>query len=155
MLEYGTVTKVRGKIATVRIGRHSACGSCGMCGVAHSQKYADFQTINTLQAKVGDTVKIDIKAGNAAKIAAVAYLIPLVLGLALFVLGVLLKLPDWANLLMFLGGCAIAFVIVWAIDKRKKHKWMESPELLEIVSGKTADEALNEQIAQSQSDATK
>lgn len=152
MLEFGTVTKVKGKIATVRIGRHSACGSCGMCGMSQEQKHVDFQTVNNIDAKVGDTVKIDIKDCNVAKIAAVAYLIPLVLGVALFVMGVLLKLPDWANLLLFIGGCVIAFVIVWAIDRHKKHKWMESPEILEIVSGKTPEQALNETIAKTEKD---
>lgn len=142
MQEFGTVTKVSGKVATVRVGRHSACGSCGMCGMSSAQRHVDFQTINTLNAKQGDTVKIEIKEGGAWKVATVAYLIPLLFGIALFVLGVLLSFPDWANLVMFLLGCAIAFFILVIIDRVKKHKWMQSPELIEIINNKTPEEML-------------
>ena len=133
MREIGLVTKLKGEFASVRIGRHSACGSCGKCGMSQNQKHVDFFVKNSLDAKPGDSVVLDIKETNTLKLSLVAYIIPLVLGLLFFVVGLVLKLPDWANLLMFVGGCAVAYVIVAIIDKSKKHQWVQSPEMVEIV----------------------
>jgi len=133
MTEPGLVTKLNGDFATVRIGRHSACGSCGMCGMSENQRHVDFHVANSLNAKVGDTVLVDVKETNTFRLAAVAYLIPLALGVLAFLAGIWAGFPVWANLLMFLGGCAVAFVIVSAIDRAKKHKWMESPEMVQII----------------------
>lgn len=133
MREVGLVTKLKGEFASVRIGRHSACGSCGKCGMSQNQKHVDFFVKNSLNAQPGDRVVLDIKDTNTLKLALVAYVIPLVLGLVAFFVGIVLKWPDWANLLMFVGGCAVAYVVVSLIDKRKKHQWMQSPEMVEIV----------------------
>ena len=48
MLERGVVLKSNGKFAQVRIGRNSACGSCGKCGMTENQKHVDFYVENTL-----------------------------------------------------------------------------------------------------------
>ena len=133
MREIGLVTKLKGEFASVRIGRHSACGSCGKCGMSKNQKHVDFFVKNTLDAKPGDNVVLDIKDTNTTKLALVAYLIPLALGLMFFLVSVLLKWPDWASFLMFVGGCAVAYTIVAIIDKCKKHQWVQSPDMIEIV----------------------
>ena len=101
--------------------------------MSQNQKHVDFFVKNSLDAKPGDSVVLDIKETNTLKLSLVAYIIPLVLGLLFFVVGLVLKLPDWANLLMFVGGCAVAYVIVAIIDKSKKHQWVQSPEMVEIV----------------------
>jgi len=133
MREVGLVTKLKGEFASVRIGRHSACGSCGKCGMSQNQKHVDFFVKNTLGAKPGDNVVLDIKEANTLKLSVVAYVIPLVLGLLAFFVGILLEWPDWANFLMFVGGCAVAYAIVALIDRRKKHQWVQSPDMVEIV----------------------
>ncbi len=133
MREIGLVTSLKGEFASVRIGRHSACGSCGKCGMTQNQKHVDFFVKNTLDAKPGDNVMLDIKEANTLKLSLVAYLIPLALGLLFFFVGIALEFKDWANLLMFVGGCAVAYTIVALIDKRKKHQWVQSPDMIEIV----------------------
>ena len=133
MKEVGLVTALKGEFASVRIGRHSACGQCGKCGMSENQKHVDFFVQNSLDAKVGDSVVLDIKDINTTKLALVAHAIPLAFAMLFFVIGLCLKLPDWANFLMFVGGCAVAYTVIAIIDKRKKHKWMQSPEMVEIV----------------------
>ena len=76
---------------------------------------------------------VDIKEANTLKLSVVAYVIPLVLGLLAFFVGILLEWPDWANFLMFVGGCAVAYAIVALIDRRKKHQWVQSPDMVEIL----------------------
>ena len=60
MTETGTVIKCKNDYAMVRIGRNSACASCGKCGMTENQKHVDFYVKNTLDAQVGDRVELDI-----------------------------------------------------------------------------------------------
>ena len=90
MREVGLVTKLKGEFASVRIGRHSACGSCGKCGMSQNQKHVDFFVKNSLNAQPGDRVVLDIKDANTLKLALVAYVIPRDLGLVAFFVGIVL-----------------------------------------------------------------
>lgn len=134
MTETGTVVQCKNDFAQVRIGRNSACASCGKCGMTENQKYADFFVQNTLNAQVGDVVQVEIPETNSVPLALVAYVLPLVPALALMFLGFALSLPVWATMLLFAGGFAVGFGIVIVIDKLRKHKWMQSPTLLAIVA---------------------
>ena len=52
MREVGLVTSLKGEFASVRIGRHSACGSCGKCGMTQNQKHVEY--IKTFLKDFGD-----------------------------------------------------------------------------------------------------
>ena len=118
----------------VRIGRNSACASCGKCGMTENQKHVDFFVENTKDAKVGDTVSVEISEKNAAPLAFVGYFLPLIPALALLFCGIGIKLPDWASLLMFFGGLVLGFCLVILIDKLRKHKWMQAPVLVDVIA---------------------
>lgn len=134
MKELGIVNKIKGEFAVVRIGRNSACGSCGKCGMTEKQKHVDFYTINSVNAQVGDQVEVDINEdANITKLAMYAYLLPLLISVALFFVGVWIGLPDWGNILMFLGGFAISIAILATIDKKKRHSWTANPVIIRII----------------------
>lgn len=133
MRESGTVVKTDSKLATVRIERHSACGKCGMCGMSDKNKHIDFNIVNSLQAKVGDKVEIEVHDVNSFKIAAIVYVIPLAIALLGFLVTFLCKLPDWAMIIGFVVGLVIGFAIVALIDKHKRHKWLDTPEMVSII----------------------
>lgn len=133
MTENGIVVEVKNNFATVRIGRNSACGACGKCGMTEKQKYADFFVENSLNAKVGDTVSVEIPEGHSAALALVAYILPLVPALVLMLLSFALDFPVWGALLMFVGGLIPGFGVVVTIDKLRKHRWMKSPSMKQIV----------------------
>lgn len=139
MTELGKIVKVSGKLATVRIGRHSACGECGKCGMGKKNMHVDFQVVNTLNVNIDDTVEIDIKETNTLKLSFFGYILPLLFGIALFALALVLKLPDWASGLLFFVGCGIAYGLLYFIDRHKKHIWTESPTLVRIVKPIQAD----------------
>ncbi|MCM1042915.1 MAG: SoxR reducing system RseC family protein [Corallococcus sp.] len=142
MQEVGKVIQIKNEFVTVRIGRHSACGECGKCGFTENQRHVDFYVKNTLGAKIGDSVAVDIKDINTIKLAAVAYILPMIGALLLFLVSVLLNWPIWTSLLMFVCGLVLAYVAVAIIDKRKKHKWMQSPEMVKIIkNGGNSDES--------------
>lgn len=135
MTEQGIVVATKSNnYVEVRIGRNSACASCGKCGMTENQKHVDFIVENTKDAQVGDTVSVEIPETNAAPLAFVGYILPLIPALALLFCGVGLKWPEWASLLMFLGGFAVGFSVVVLIEKLRKHKWMQTPVMLEVVS---------------------
>lgn len=134
MLERGVVLKTNGKFAQVRIGRNSACGSCGKCGMTENQKHVDFYVENTLNAQANDVVELDIPEANSAKLAFVAYILPLIPALILLFVSVGLKWADWLSIVLFFAGLAAGFVVVALIDKLHKRKWASSPTMKAIVA---------------------
>jgi thioredoxin 1 len=107
-------------------------------------RHVDFAVVNSLGAKVDDKVELAIKDTNTLKISFFGYILPLLFGIALFVLAIVLGLPEWAQALMFVAGCAVVYVVVHFIDKRKKHIWTESPEMVKIVATAQPAEVLPE-----------
>ena len=142
MIEQGVVIDVKKEFAKVRVGRNSACGSCGKCGMTEKQKHVDFYATNEVGAAIGDTVAIDIPETNSAKFALVAYFIPLVPALVLMFVSLALEWADWLAAVLFFVGLAVGFAVVALIDKLRKHKWMETPVIKEVVN-KTVVEQTN------------
>jgi sigma-E factor negative regulatory protein RseC len=134
MTEKGKVIKLKNNQALVRIDRKSACSGCGGCAFKPSDLYMDITLDNTLNAKIGDTVEVDIIAGSVAKMSIVAYLLPLVLAVLLLVAGVISTLPEWASILMFFGGLVIGFCIVATIDKLVYRKKENMPKMINIMT---------------------
>ncbi len=151
MTETGIVLKNRNNYSQVRIERNSACASCGKCGMSESQKHVDFYVENACNAQVGDVVELDIPDANVAPLAFVAYILPLIPALALmFVSMFALHLPDWASLLMFVGGLAVGFGVVAIIDRYRKHKWAQSPTMKSVVRTSVSQQA--EQVGDGKAD---
>ena len=133
MKELGTVIKLKGEFAQVRIGRNSACASCGKCGMTEKQKFVDFLTQNTLDAKVGDQVEIEIYERNTSELAFIGYILPLIPAVVLLFVALSLSLGELWGTLFFFVGFALGFVIVALIDKAKKRKWMSSPTITRLI----------------------
>ena len=145
MTEQGVVLSVNEKFAKVRVGRNSACASCGKCGMTEKQKHVDFFAGNEIGAVEGDTVKLSIPETNSAKLALVAYCLPLIPALAMLFLAIGLKWADWLAAILFFAGLAVGFAVVALIDKLRKHKWMETPVIEEIVGRKSIEQTKSEQ----------
>ena len=138
MKEFGTVTKLKGNFAQVRIGRNSACAACGKCGMTEKQKYVDFYTENTLGAKVGDQVELEIGDNvNTSQLAFIGYLLPMIPAIVLLFVALSLSLGElWATLFFFVGF-GLGIFVVALIDKAKKRKWISSPTMTKIISTNT------------------
>ena len=143
MTEQGVVLNVKDDFAQVRVGRNSACASCGKCGMTEKQKYVDFYARNDVGVCEGDVVELDIPEGNSAKFALIAYFIPLAPALALLFMALGLKWAEWIAVLLFFAGLAVGFAVLSVIDKARKHKWMESPVITKIVYRKTVNNQEN------------
>ena len=145
MTEQGVVLSVNDKFAKVRVGRNSACASCGKCGMTEKQKHVDFFASNEAGAAVGDTVTLDIPETNSARLALVAYCLPLIPALGLLFLSVGLKWADWLSAILFFAGLAAGFAVVAIIDKVRKHKWMETPVIKAVVGRTNVEQIKTEQ----------
>ena len=78
----GIVVEANGKKATVRFKKTDACGHCNACFRFGSNE-ADIEMDNTLGAKKGDEVYIDMHANTVLKASAIVYGIPIIGGVAL------------------------------------------------------------------------
>ena len=144
MTEFGTVLDVKGEFATVRIGRNSACASCGKCGMTEGQKHVDFFAANDVGAAVGDTVEVALPETSATKLALVGYILPLVPALSLLFVSLALGWAEWLALLLFAVGLAVGFVAVALLDSAKKHKWTKQVHIVSVVGSAAHAETDND-----------
>ena len=63
--------------AKLKLKRHFACASCGKCATTSEEKYIIVEADNTIGAKVGDRVEVNMETVNVLKAAFIAYTIPL------------------------------------------------------------------------------
>jgi len=122
----GIVTKVGNGEVTVQIEAQSACSSCeahGKCGFAESKakeiiiKTADWEEYNT-----GDKVVVGIDKGLGLKAAAIAYILPGVLMVTLFLL-VNQWLGDLWSALVTILFVAIYWSVLALFGKHLQHEF--------------------------------
>jgi len=134
MQEKAKIIKTKKNNAIARVNRKSACGSCGMCAIKPKDLFIDLTVQNTLNAKVGDEVLIDVSAGSVAKMSLVAYLIPLVLGIVFLMVFYYFVKTEWLTIIAFFVGLAFGFLIVFVIDKKIYSKQKNQPKMVAIIT---------------------
>ena len=138
MIETGEVKKVtKSGWCTVRFPRKTACENCNMCLKPKNEMFVELKLKNSLGAKEGDIVTVEI--GDRAVVAAsfIVYIIPLVL------IAVALGATSWLNNLAISLGTAggaliLGFGIVAIIDRKLKAKKGFAPQMAAILTDKKA-----------------
>lgn len=145
MIERGVVVKVKGKRATVRFDRRSACDSCHMCAVTRDGMKVEVVIENTLGANVGDFVEVEMAQRFVLTAAVIVYLIPLVLVALGVGIGVLFN--ELTQILLAVGGLVIGFVIAFLLDRFviKKKKGF-SPQMKSICLQNAAEHIENAKL---------
>lgn len=117
----GRVVEVENNIAYVTLLRTSACGgNCKACGGSCESTQHTIQTLNSIDAKVGEIVEVFMDDKTGLKASAILYLIPL-LGFTLFIfLGYILELKDTWTFLLGIFGMFFSYLIVHFIDKKNR-----------------------------------
>ena len=108
----GIVVEANGKRATVRFKKTYACGHCNACFRFGSNE-ADIEMDNTLGAKKGDEVYIDMHANTVLKASAIVYGIPII-GL---ILGVAAG-SRFGEIYAAIGGVALSFLILKKLEPK-------------------------------------
>ena len=123
--------------AKLQLKRYSACASCGKCATTSEEKDIIVEVDNTIGAKLGDRVEVNMETVNVLKAAFMAYTIPL-LALLVGTIGsfYILKLINITNNIEVLsGGIGLVFTfIAFLILKKNDRKFRNSKEYIPIVT---------------------
>ncbi|HOB65003.1 MAG TPA: SoxR reducing system RseC family protein [Clostridia bacterium] len=139
MIEIGEVKKItKSGWCTVRFPRKTACENCHMCLKPKDEMFVELKLRNTLAAKEGDTVSVEI--GDRAPLIAslITYIIPLIL------VGIALGATAWldspaASLGAAGGALLLSFVITMIIDRKLKGKKNFTPRMFAIIKAEQID----------------
>ncbi len=121
MKEIGTVKALKGKNAEIEIKRNAACGDCGACHISKDQSVMLTTANNPINAKIGETVEVEMEFANVFVAAFIMYGIPLVafiLGSSgvYFLVGVLNI--GWDQVVTsFLAGLCLTAIVYFVIRK--------------------------------------
>ncbi|MCG2730580.1 MAG: SoxR reducing system RseC family protein [Acetobacterium sp.] len=140
MKEIGTVKELSGNNAVVEIKRNSACGECGACHVSKDQSIMLTMAKNTLNAKSGETVEVEMEFVNLFFAAFIMYGLPLIAFLfgscsAYFLVGILNI--GWDQVLTsFLTGICLtvmSYLVIRYFDRKGQFKSKYQPVITGIV----------------------
>ncbi len=140
--ETGVVTKTDGVTATVLVEKKSSCENCGAgSACTSSEKGMEIEALNPLQAKVGQTVKVSIKAQTYLKGTMLVYGIPLVALIAGAILGQNIGekyfkeiSSDIAAAIFGFAAIIIAFMVIRVWSKKTETKTADKPVIEGILS---------------------
>ena len=126
----GTVHEIKGDKAAVVFKRSKACGDCHACA-SFGDGNSVIELENTLGAKVGDRVRIELHSGAVFKASLILYGIPLIA----LLLGVLLgsRISDLVGALIGIGAAVAALIAIRLFEPRIRRKHGFDPRMLEIL----------------------
>ena len=126
----GIVTSVKGGTAQIHFLRGSACAHCGAC-LTVGETEMEVTLPNTLGAKEGDRVAVDLSPKRVVQASLLAYAVPLVLLIAGVLIGS--RYADWAGLALGVGACGIGYLILRIVEKKSKQKNSFQPRMTRIL----------------------
>lgn len=125
------------KTAKLKMQRHSACASCGKCVTSSEKKDIIVEVDNSIGAKIGDHVEVNMETVNVLKATAIAYLVPLV-ALLVGTIGTYYALDAMgigANIEAISGAAGISLTLItFFMLKKNDKKFRDSKEYIPIVT---------------------
>lgn len=124
------------KTAKLKMQRHSACDSCGKCKSSSDSKDIVVEVDNSIGAKIGDRVLVNMESMNVLKATFIAYVIPLI-ALLVSTIGTfyILEGMDISNSEAISGIVGFITMAVFYMYLRKNDsKFRESREYIPIVT---------------------
>ncbi len=126
----GTVVKILGDTAVVKVPRASACGhDCGECRLCDNPDI-EAVVLNPIGAKEGDRVKINQSTSKILFSAFIIYILPIIGAFLLYAL-----IISFTNSPLYLTAGEVLWILVWLLSIRsysKKHTPMSI--ITEVVS---------------------
>ena len=137
MNEQGYIVEIVDSVtAKLKLKRHSACASCGKCATTSESKDIIVEVDNTIGAKIGDRVEVNMETVNVLKAAFIAYTIPLA-ALLIGTVGAfyILSYMNINNIEVISGGVGLTFTLLsFLMLKKNDSKFRESKEYIPIVT---------------------
>ena len=126
----GLVTSVSDGTAQIRFLRGSACAHCGAC-LTVGDSEMEISLPNTLGAKEGDRVAVDLSPKRVVQASLIAYAVPLVLLIAGVIIGS--RFADWMGLTLGLVACGISYLILRFVEKKSAKSKSFQPRMTRIL----------------------
>ena len=133
MEEEGRIIKTEGNLARVEIERKSACRTCGLCSLRGKNTMLA-QAENSIGAKAGERVKIEIPSSVILKGALLFYILPLVALILGMVLGIKITNLQTGSLILGFSFFILSFILIWLHGKKIKAKNLYRPKITRIIS---------------------
>ena len=126
----GLVTAITDGTAQIRFLRGSACAHCGAC-LTVGDSEMEISLPNTLGAKEGDRVAVDLSPNRVVQASLLAYALPL----ALLIAGVFIgsRYADWAGLVLGVGACGLSYLILRLVEKKSAKSKSFQPHMTRIL----------------------
>ncbi len=121
MQECAIVKKVAGQTATLVIDKKDECSKCGMCLFPKGANAIEFEAVNRVNAKEGDTVLIDRQEKGKLTAILLVFLVPLLLILLSSVIALTVIRNELWALWLSLISLAVWFILLAFLDKRLKR----------------------------------
>lgn len=124
----GRVESIDPAWTTVSFVSHAACASChaaGLCGMTdRAEKSIQLPTDPYAAYAPGDEVQIVFRATMGLKAVWLAYMVPLLILMALVLLLSQLGVRDWAAGLGGIGGVGLYYLILWCLRGRLRKEYV-------------------------------
>jgi sigma-E factor negative regulatory protein RseC len=141
MRERGTVIEISGEQVRVSIKRHASCESCGACGLGGKNELT-LLVANTLGAKVGDLVLLELPTAKLYQAALLVYTIPLLMLLLGFgagqamgrQLGMTASQGEIGGIVTGFAMLTLTYLGVHRLDQRRKIGARFQPQLVRIIT---------------------
>ncbi len=124
----GKIVKMTPQVTTVAILQHGACAQChaaGLCGMGDvAEKAVEVPTDPYASYKVGDEVEVILKASMGMKAVYLAYLIPLVVLLAV-ILGLIgLGVGEVPAGLSGMAAVGVYYLLLWLFRGKLQNEYI-------------------------------
>ena len=123
----GIITKIEDSNIEVKILSRSACASCnikGACNMSEMQeKIITIPTPKDKNLSIGQEVKISMGLGQANRAVIFAYVIPLIILVAMIFILSTLKIEEGLNALISIGTLIPYYLILFLFRNRLKRKF--------------------------------
>ncbi len=126
----GLVTSIKDGTAQIHFLRGSACAHCGAC-LSVGDSEMEISLPNTLGAKEGDRVAVDLAPKRLVQASLIAYAVPLVLLIAGVFIGS--RYADWAGLALGIAACGISYLILRIVEKKSAKNKSFQPHMTRIL----------------------
>ena len=124
----GRVVSVTPEVTTVEIVSESACGAChakGLCSLGDSKvKMVEVPTSGWSDIRPGDEVEVVLKASMGHKAVLLAYMIPLVLLVAVLLVAVSAGVGELYAGLAAIAAVAVYYFGLWLMRGRLKNEYI-------------------------------
>ena len=125
------------KTAKLKMQRHSACASCGKCTTTSEKKDIVVEVDNSIGAKLGDRVAVNMESMNILKAVGIAYIFPLI-SLLIGTIGtyyVLQFIENTKNIEVISSTVGIIIMVIsFFILRKNDSKLRESRQYIPIIT---------------------